>query len=525
MQIELKLFRHPLFLQNIDSAIRQVLIEIEYELYRQNPKMANFSGTTLCMAVVRNSEITIANIGDSRIIIAQNDQNISYSTDTIGDIETFFSTQEHSLSAKSTSSQSSASTSTSRSSTTSEDHEESRKRSSSVSSKRSRSESFGEISEMTTQVTTLLDDKVRSTNNKSLTNPIAIDPLPPPSTIKKRKLKAQELTIDHKPHLPHELKRIQQAGGRVFAIKYDENTVGPPRVWLGNVNIPGLAMSRSLGDFVVHTAGVISTPEIFHYTIREGVDHMLIVGTDGIWDQFTSEEVISIASNYQHLHESVLAILEKSHTRWVTSGRGIDDTTIGIVKFHNSGSAFSSPIPSSKHRSPPCSFHAWQEHSPEILRLSMEPEIFPEASSTQSPTALSLPAPRDPSLLMTTSTVAFSTSTASTNTSVPYTSSTTQEKNTQDLYTVPTYSDPSFQTTNDVDTERIHIQVEENDEGANNSDEDTVEDEELLEEENSDEEDDTQGVEVDSYSAAALSTSTLTMFPIFGGGNNHQSYN
>lgn len=49
--------------------------------------------------------------------------------------------------------------------------------------------------------------------------------------------------------------RILGAGGRVFAVSYDDGVDGPPRVWLGHMDIPGLAMSRSLGDAVAHTAG------------------------------------------------------------------------------------------------------------------------------------------------------------------------------------------------------------------------------------------------------------------------------
>ena len=54
----------------------------------------------------------------------------------------------------------------------------------------------------------------------------------------------EELTIDHKPDLPHEKERILATGGRVFAVAYDDGIDGPARVWLGDVDIPGLAMSR-----------------------------------------------------------------------------------------------------------------------------------------------------------------------------------------------------------------------------------------------------------------------------------------
>jgi serine/threonine protein phosphatase PrpC len=76
-------------------------------------------------------------------------------------------------------------------------------------------------------------------------------------------LVSEQVSEDHKPDGEGEKQRILQAGGRVFAVEYDDGMDGPQRVWLGHMDVPGLAMSRSVGDKVAHTAGVISTPEWF----------------------------------------------------------------------------------------------------------------------------------------------------------------------------------------------------------------------------------------------------------------------
>lgn len=57
-------------------------------------------------------------------------------------------------------------------------------------------------------------------------------------------LEFEEITFDHKPDTPAEKERIIQCGGRVFAVEYDDGIDGPPRVWLGHMDVPGLAMSR-----------------------------------------------------------------------------------------------------------------------------------------------------------------------------------------------------------------------------------------------------------------------------------------
>jgi hypothetical protein len=50
-------------------------------------------------------------------------------------------------------------------------------------------------------------------------------------------------------------------GGRVFPY-YDEDgeQMGPFRIWVKEKNVPGLAMTRSFGDYVASTVGVISEP-------------------------------------------------------------------------------------------------------------------------------------------------------------------------------------------------------------------------------------------------------------------------
>ena len=63
------------------------------------------------------------------------------------------------------------------------------------------------------------------------------------------------LTRDHKPSLPDERSRIEQAGGSVFSMEYDDGYDGPMRVWLKDQDIPGLAMSRSICDTVAHSVG------------------------------------------------------------------------------------------------------------------------------------------------------------------------------------------------------------------------------------------------------------------------------
>ena len=100
-----------------------------------------------------------------------------------------------------------------------------------------------------------------------------------------------ELSHDHKPDLPEEMNRIHLSGGVVDKITdtFGEK-VGPPRVWRANANYPGLAMSRSLGDFQAKQCGVIAIPEINEYTISRNSRYLAIC-SDGVWEFIKNEQV------------------------------------------------------------------------------------------------------------------------------------------------------------------------------------------------------------------------------------------
>ena len=143
---------------------------------------------------------------------------------------------------------------------------------------------------------------------------------------------AAEISNDHKPDRPDERARILAKGGRVFAVEYDDGIDGPPRVWLGHMDVPGLAMSRSLGDTVAHSAGVISTPEFFVQQLVPGEDQCLVLATDGLWEFMTNEDVLHMIvkskSKKHALAETVDVLIAEASKRWMKEEQVIDDTTV-----------------------------------------------------------------------------------------------------------------------------------------------------------------------------------------------------
>jgi serine/threonine protein phosphatase PrpC len=152
-----------------------------------------------------------------------------------------------------------------------------------------------------------------------------------------KKCIAKDVTIDHKPDLPEEQKRINEVGGRVFAIKFDDGIDGPPRVWLSYADLPGLAMSRSLGDTIAKEAGVVSEPDLFEVTLTKQ-HKFLILATDGLWEFMSSQEVVDIVSKYADPtspdpEAAIRELVAESNKRWRENEPVVDDTSIIVAFF------------------------------------------------------------------------------------------------------------------------------------------------------------------------------------------------
>ena len=127
----------------------------------------------------------------------------------------------------------------------------------------------------------------------------------------RNKWECKQLTIDHKPNVTAESNRIRVLNGKVERAKDDKGEpVGPFRVWYKDSSTtintegigPGLAMSRSIGDASAKAIGVCCEPELFEYHLHRD-NKFIVIGTDGLWDNLTNEEVLCIGSECYDMKE------------------------------------------------------------------------------------------------------------------------------------------------------------------------------------------------------------------------------
>eukprot|EP00617_Octactis_speculum_P017839 CAMPEP_0185752492 /NCGR_PEP_ID=MMETSP1174-20130828/11285_1 /TAXON_ID=35687 /ORGANISM="Dictyocha speculum, Strain CCMP1381" /LENGTH=442 /DNA_ID=CAMNT_0028429967 /DNA_START=260 /DNA_END=1588 /DNA_ORIENTATION=- len=156
------------------------------------------------------------------------------------------------------------------------------------------------------------------------------------------------LTDDHKPDRPDERMRVEKAGGQVGCRQMLMNRgssvrvpLGPARVWYTNRGeTTGLAMSRSLGDAIVHTFGVSEEPEVTQRTLDK-TERFIIVATDGIWDVLHSSHVVQIVD--KHFNEAArsnspwnpqdaaMVLCLTARRRWEGMSTMVDDITAVVI--------------------------------------------------------------------------------------------------------------------------------------------------------------------------------------------------
>lgn len=107
---------------------------------------------------------------------------------------------------------------------------------------------------------------------------------------------AVELTRDHKPNDPSEQSRIESLGGTVKWHGYVD-AQGEPIEPYGAYRINGnLAVARAVGDRDLRPF-VSGEPEVKAFKRDENRDEFIVIASDGLWDVFTSEEVVTFVKD------------------------------------------------------------------------------------------------------------------------------------------------------------------------------------------------------------------------------------
>ena len=143
------------------------------------------------------------------------------------------------------------------------------------------------------------------------------------------------LSIDQKPDDPEEAKRIAENGGEVSQFEEDGEKSGPFRVWKKGEEYPGIAMSRSIGDFIATTLGVIPVPKF----IEEKIDSdtkFIVIASDGVWEFLDNQKVADMVMPFYEKNDpdgACKALIKESTDWWNKEDVVVDDITVIAVFF------------------------------------------------------------------------------------------------------------------------------------------------------------------------------------------------
>ena len=143
------------------------------------------------------------------------------------------------------------------------------------------------------------------------------------------------LSIDQKPNDPEEKKRIEAAGGEIAQYEEDGEKSGPYRVWAKGQPYPGIAMSRSIGDYVASSLGVIPEPIFIEETIDKDTK-FIVIGSDGIWEFLTNKKVVHIVLPFYEKNDpdgACKALIKEATEWWNKEDIVVDDITVVVVFF------------------------------------------------------------------------------------------------------------------------------------------------------------------------------------------------
>ncbi|XP_022929938.1 protein phosphatase 2C and cyclic nucleotide-binding/kinase domain-containing protein-like [Cucurbita moschata] len=160
-----------------------------------------------------------------------------------------------------------------------------------------------------------------------------------------KEIVAVDLSIDQTPFRTDELERVKLYGARVLTLDQIEGLKNPdvrcwgteegddgdpPRLWVPNGMYPGTAFTRSIGDSIAETIGVVATPEIVVLELTPD-NPFFVVASDGVFEFLSSQTVVDMVAKHKDPRDACAAIVAESYRLWLQYETRTDDITVIVV--------------------------------------------------------------------------------------------------------------------------------------------------------------------------------------------------
>ncbi|CAI9766042.1 unnamed protein product [Fraxinus pennsylvanica] len=164
-----------------------------------------------------------------------------------------------------------------------------------------------------------------------------------------------DLSIDQTPFRPDELERVKLCGARVLTLDQieglknpdvqcwgteEDDDGDPPRIWVQNGMYPGTAFTRSIGDSIAETVGVVANPEIVVLELTSN-NPFFVIASDGVFEFLSSQTVVEMVAKYKDPRDACAAIVAESYRLWLQYEIRTDDITVIVVHINGLNDAAS----------------------------------------------------------------------------------------------------------------------------------------------------------------------------------------
>ena len=198
----------------------------------------------------------------------------------------------------------------------------------------------------TTAITVMVRQNVMFVNNVGDSRAVV-------AVRKDGKLLAEHLSIDQTPFRKDERERVKKCGAIIMTIDQIEGlepihenwginlgeevdeSGDPPRVWEKNMQRPGCAFTRSIGDAVAENVGVFAEPEPLIRCIDPHTA-FVVIASDGVWEFLTSQTVVDMVDKFSGDNAPLNAcksITAESYRLWLQYEVRTDDITIVVLRI------------------------------------------------------------------------------------------------------------------------------------------------------------------------------------------------
>lgn len=165
-------------------------------------------------------------------------------------------------------------------------------------------------------------------------------------------VRAAPLSIDQTPFRADERERVKACGARIMTMEQIEGNEpihenwglqlgaevdesgDPPRVWNRELERPGCAFTRSLGDAIAKGLGVTAEPEITARTLTD-LDRYIVLASDGVFEFMTSQAVMDVVAEAKDPLEACRAVVAEAYRLWLQWEVRTDDITVICIALHD----------------------------------------------------------------------------------------------------------------------------------------------------------------------------------------------